>query len=146
MLSKDAYCLGLLYAYMYSDKKMVLKDDLDRFHDIIEYNLKTMNSKTLNKSTTTCNDDESPLYFLSEGKNGEIYYVLYPGFDLSGAKMKYIDCLSTDIIIASQRENALNSIDLKKVNGNIVRKKPNELRLPNTSYLKEAKVCEITHG
>ena len=35
MYSEDAYCLGLLYAHIYADKKMVLKDDLDKFHKII---------------------------------------------------------------------------------------------------------------
>ena len=37
---EDAYGLGLLYAYIHAGKKMVLKEDLDKFHEIIEFNLR----------------------------------------------------------------------------------------------------------
>lgn len=123
ILSEDAYCLGLLYVHLYAHKQMVLKEDLDKFQEIIEYNLKCMNSGAKDIYTTVWGDDEPSIYFASEGKNGEIYYVLYPNLDLEKAKSKYIGCLSTDILVASQKENALNSIDLEKVNGNIVRRK-----------------------
>ena len=146
MYSEDAYCLGLLYAHIYADKKMVLKDDLDKFHEIIEFNLRSMNNDINDTYTTVCHDNDPSIYFESEGKNGEIYYVLYPDFDLNRAKSKYIGCLSTDVLVASQKENALNSIDLKEENGRIVKKKPNELRISNYDFLKNAEVCEITRS
>lgn len=146
IFSKDAYCLGLLYAYMYTGKKMVLKDDLDKFHKIIEFNLRSMNNDTYDMYATILYDNKPSIYFVSEGKNGEIYYVLYPDFDLNKAKSKYIGCLSTDVLVASQKENTLNLIDLKEENGRIVKKKTNELRIPNYDFLKDVEVCEITHS
>lgn len=145
MYSEDAYCLGLLYAHIYANKKMVLKDDLDKFYKIIEFNLRSMNKDTNDKYVALYDNDPS-IYFVSEGKNGEIYYVLYPDFDLDRAKSKYIGCLSTDVLVASQKENALNSIDLKKENGRIVNKKTNELRIPTYDFLKDVEVCAINRS
>lgn len=139
MYSEDAYCLGLLYAHIYADKKMVLKDDLDKFHEIVEFNLRSVNNDIY---TTVWHDNDPSIYFASEGKNGEIYYVLYPDFDLNRAKSKYIGCLSTDVLVASQKENALNSIDLKKENGRIVKKKTNELRISNYEFSKDCRSCQ----
>ena len=62
ILSEDAYCLGLLYAHIYAGKKMVLKDDLDKFHKIIEFNLKSMNSDTYD---TVWYDNDPCIYFVS---------------------------------------------------------------------------------
>lgn len=146
MYSEDAYCLGLLYAHIYANKKMVLKDDLDKFHKIIESNLRSINKDINDTYATVWYDNDPSIYFVSEGKNGEIYYVLYPNFDLDRAKSKYIGCLSTDVLVASQKENALNSIDLKKENGRIVKKKINELRIPTYDFLKDVEVCEIKHS
>ena len=123
MFCEDAYCLGLLYVYIYSGKKMVLIDDLKKFHDIIEKNLE--GSDVMDMYATAWYDNDPSIYYSSEGKNGEVYYVLYPDFDLDRAKSKYIGCLSTKILIASQEENALNCLGLQKIDGNIKRKDSN---------------------
>ena len=60
MYSEDAYCLGLLYAHIYADKKMVLKDDLDKFHKIIESNLRSMNKDIY---ATVWYDNDPSIYF-----------------------------------------------------------------------------------
>lgn len=125
MFSKDAYCLGLIYAYLYSGKKMVLVDDLKRFHNIIEKNLEEMESENLDMYATVWYDNDPSIYYSSEGKNGELYYVLYPNCDLEKAKSKYIGCISTNALVASQKDNALDCIGLIKVDGNIVRKERN---------------------
>lgn len=103
---EDIYCLGLIYSYRYANKKMVLKDDLDNFYKIIIYNLKDKNS-TLTNYSITYSDDSFSIYFECEGKNNEVYCVLYPDFDLEKAISKYIEDSSLAILIASQRENAL---------------------------------------
>ena len=117
---EDAYCLGLLYAYIYGGKRMMLMDDLKKFHDAIEQNL--TEDGVFDMYATIWHDDEPSIYYSSEGKHGEIYYVLYPDFDLARAKSKYIGCISTKALIASQEDNALKCLDLKKVNGNITRR------------------------
>lgn len=120
IFSEDAYCLGLLYSYIYSGKKMVLLDDLNSFHETIEKNLE--NTDAMDMYSTVWHDDEPCIYYSSNGKNGEVYYVLYPDFDLEKAKSKYIGCLSTKVLVASQEDNALECLGLQKNEGNIKKK------------------------
>lgn len=119
--SEDAYCLGLLYVYIYSNtmQQMVLINDLKNFHECIEENLKTMNSTTNNIYGDGWHDDEESIYFTSNNKNGETYYILKPTFDLKRAKSLYIGCLPVDILVASQMDNALDCLGLQKTNNEI---------------------------
>lgn len=119
--SEDAYCLGLLYVYIYSNsmQQMVLINDLKNFHECIEENLKTMNSTTNNIYGDGWHDDEESIYFTSNNKNGETYYILKPTFDLKRAKSLYIGCLPVDILVASQMDNALDCLGLQKIDDQI---------------------------
>ena len=48
IFSEDAYCLGLLYSYLFASKKMVLKDDLDTlnsFNLLKDNNILTISEK-----------------------------------------------------------------------------------------------------
>lgn len=120
IFSEDAYCLGLLYSYLFAGKKMVLKDDLDAFYNTIEKNLE--NTDAFDLYATVWHDDDPCIYYPSEGKNGEIYYVLYPNFDVDRAKTKYIGCLSIEVLKATQEENALSCLGLQMKNGHISKK------------------------
>ena len=119
IFSEDAYCLGLLYSYLFAGKKMVLKDDLDAFYNTIEKNLE--NTDAFDLYATVWHDDPC-IYYPSEGKNGEVYYVLYSNFDVERAESKYIGCLSTQVLLATQKENALNCLGLQMKNGHISKK------------------------
>ena len=116
MYSEDAYCLGLLYVYQYSNtvQKMALLDDLKKFHNCIESNLEQINNEDY---FNIWNDNDEQIYFTSSNKNGEIYYILDPIFNYSRAKSLYIGVLPVDVLVASQMENALNALGLEKVNG-----------------------------
>lgn len=120
IFSEDAYCLGLLYSYLFAGKKMVLKDDLDAFYNTIEKNLE--NTDAFDLYATVWHDDEPCIYYPSEGKNGEVYYVLYPNFNIDRAKSKYIGCLSTQVLVATQKENALNCLGLQLKDGRICKR------------------------
>ena len=120
IFSEDAYCLGLLYSYLFASKKMVLKNDLDEYYKTIEKNLE--NTDAMDLYATVWYDDDPCIYYSSEGKNGEVYYVLYPNFDIDRAKSKYIGCLSTQVLVAAQKENALNCLGLQLKDGNIYKK------------------------
>lgn len=122
---EDAYCLGLLYSYLYAGKKMVLKDDLDAFYNTIEKNLE--NTDAMDLYATIWNDDEPSIYYPSEGKNGEVYYVLYPEFDINRAKSKYIGCLSVQVLLATQKDNALDCLGLQLKEGHICEKNSNHV-------------------
>ena len=120
---EDAYCLGLLYSYLYAGKKMVLKDDLDAFYNTIEKNLE--NTDAMDLYATIWNDDEPSICYPSEGKNGEVYYVLYPEFDINRAKSKYIGCLSVQVLLATQEDKALDCLGLQLKEGHICKKNSN---------------------
>ena len=120
IFTEDAYCLGLLYSYLFAGEKMVLKDDLDAFYNTIEKNLE--NTDAFDLSITAWHDNDSSIYYPSTGKNGEVYYVLYPNFDKDRAKSKYIGCLSTQVLVATQEENALNCLGLQLKDGHICKK------------------------
>ena len=96
---------------------MVLKDDLDEYYKAIEKNLE--NTDAMDLYATVWHDDAPCIYYPSEGKNGEVYYVLYPNFDIDRAKSKYIGCLSTQVLVATQEKNALNCLGLQLKDGNI---------------------------
>lgn len=137
MYSEDAYCLGLLYVYQYSNtvQKMVLLDDLKNFHNCIESNLEEKGNKDY---LNFWNDNDEQIYFASSNKNGEIYYILDPMFDYSRAQSLYIGILPVDVLIASQEENALNTLGLEKVNG-VIRIKSNQKQVNNDKVLKKRK-------
>ena len=112
---KDIYNLGLLYAYIDSNgiHKMVLLDDLKRFHNTIEKNLEEMHSN-VNINLIYASiwyDNDEPIYFISRNKEDEVYYILKPGFDLERAIGKYMSCLPADVLKASLMENALECIE-----------------------------------
>lgn len=120
IFSEDVYCLGLLYSYLYAGKQMVLKDDLEAFYQVIEKNLE--NIDVLDLYATTRHDNDQCIFYSSEGKNGEVYYVLNSDFDINKAKVKYIDRLSITILVASQEDSALECLGLQLKNGHICKK------------------------
>ena len=119
--SEDAYCLGLLYVYQYSNKKqkMVALDDLMAFYKTIKLNLEKMNCEI---NVIGWNDSEEPIYFTSLDKDGKIFYILKDNFDLKEAKSKYIGTAIVDYIKASQMPNALNCLGLIKIENKIFSK------------------------
>lgn len=110
---EDIYNLGLLYAYIDSNgvQKMVLLDDLKKFYNTVEKNLEEMNIDANDIYARIWNSDDEPIYFVSSNKEGDVYYVLKPEFNLLMAKRKYIGCLSSEVIEASLKENALECIE-----------------------------------
>ena len=120
--SEDAYSLGLLYVYTYSNgmQKMAKLDDLNAFHNKIEQNLEDMESDVLCMYSTMRYDDGDSIYFSSSDKDGNVFYILKPGFDKDRAITMYIGCLPTKVLVASQRDNALASLGLIKMEDKIV--------------------------
>ena len=110
---EDIYNLGLLYAYIDSNgvQKMVLLDDLKKFYNTVEKNLEEMNIDANDIYAGIWNSNDEPIYFVSSNKEGDVYYVLKPEFNLLMAKRKYIGCLSSEVIEASLMENALECIE-----------------------------------
>jgi hypothetical protein len=71
-------------------------------------------------------DDSESIYFSSCDKEGNVFFILKPGFDKDRAMSMYVGCLPTEVLVASQRNNALASLGLVKIEDKIViiEKKP----------------------
>lgn len=117
---EDTYILGLLYTYLYTGKKMILKTALDKFYNTIMNNLK--DSSFINTSASYVSEIENDIYFENKGSNGEIYYVLYPDIELKEIKSIYMARLSFLTVLASLEDNALDCLGLQKVDNQIKRK------------------------
>ena len=97
-----------------------IKDTLDQENmTLIEAILLKKQQKNLEEMHSNINDiyagiwnsNDEPIYFVSSNKEGDVYYVLKPEFNLLMAKRKYIGCLSLEVIEASLMENALECIE-----------------------------------
>lgn len=137
---EDIYNLGLLYAYIDSNgiHKMVLLDDLKRFHNTIEKNLDEMDSDVSENLiyASIWYDNDEPIYFISRNKEDEVYYILKPGFDLERAIGKYMSCLPADVLKASLMENALECIEpVKKKEVKNDNQKEKSLRLSSNNII-----------
>lgn len=144
IFSEDAYCLGLLYSYIFAGKKMVLKDDLDAFYNAIEKNLE--NTDAMDLYSTVWYDNEPCIYYPSNGKNGEVYYVLYPNFDIDNAKSKYIGCLSVQVLVATQKENALDCLGLQWKDGDICKKVKHNVGIVSTPTFMNQFISKLKSG
>lgn len=112
---KDAYSLGLLYVFIYSNEFVTKIDEskLKKFKEEIEYNLSWMD----HESTCLFDTNEEEIYEVKE-ENGKIYYCLKENFDFENAREIYIEHVPLNNIIASKMNNALNAIGLVRENGN----------------------------
>ncbi len=141
---EDAYCLGLLYSYLFAGKKMVLKDDLEFFYRTIEKNLE--NSDVMDIYATIWHDSDPCIYYPSEGRNGDVYYILYPDFDLKKAKSKYIGCLSADVLVASQKDNALSCLGLQLKDGHICKKEEHQVEVSDSMLFMSKFIKKLKNG
>lgn len=122
MFNEDAYSLGLLYLYKYSNKeqKMALLDDLKKFNQAIENILEENNSKSYNLYRTMLFDNE--IYFTSSNKDGEKHCILKPDLNIQKVETMYIDAIPKEHLSAAESNNALKYLGLIKVNEKIIYK------------------------
>ncbi len=115
LYAEDVYCLGLLYVYEYSGgiEKMVKLEDLEKFYNEIAQNLKDMGVDSVSPRGYIYPFDES-IYFVSHDQDGNVFYILNPGFNKNRARAMYIGCLPAEVIVASQKNNALANLGLIK--------------------------------
>lgn len=115
----DIISLGLLYAYLFSDKKttIISKESLDKFEETVESNLDNM--KCVSPFIYGIRFEDQPIYILTKNETGEEYYCLKNNFDLIKAYYTYIESVPKEHIIASQMNNALRNIGLTKIDGRI---------------------------
>ena len=110
----DIVAMVLLYRKEYVGTDMILYEKAINYDRVINYNLDNMNSSC---GIGIRSEEESLLYFLIQGEDNKLYAVIRPEADLKKAWSYHIGCLPTDVVVASQMDNALSEIGLIMVNG-----------------------------
>lgn len=116
---EDIASIALLYNYQATARMLLSYDKIKEYDEIINNNLDKMNS---NINYINSLDNSKSIYFYSKDENDKEYLILKPYFDFEKARYEYIGCLPLDIIIASQKENALEVIGLELVDGKLLKK------------------------
>ena len=123
----DIVALALLYRKKYANTDMISYDKIRKFDTIINKNLDDMEASC---GIGIRNESISNLYFIIADENGKACAVINPITDLKSAWKYHIGCLPTEVLIASEMDNALKEIGLITVN---------EKTIDRNSYYNELK-------
>ena len=119
MYSEDAYIIGLLYVYIYSNhvQRMVSLDSLRKFYKCVNDNLKNMGISF--SPYYGMFKDEQSVYFSSCDELGREYYILRSDFDFEQSKNLFLSGLSANQLIAIEESEALAALGLIKTENGI---------------------------
>ena len=104
---KDAVFLALLYNYYATGETVLLYDKVISFAKVVNENLAEIN---FNKKIE-CYEFEEPVYFIFY-KDDKKYVTLKSSFNIDEIKVPFIHSMSIDLFFASQKANALETIDV----------------------------------
>ncbi len=125
----QAASLALIYLYRatFGEVTMIKTEQVDDFFKTINANLKEMETKVYNLTPDYMIDPDELffIYGVDENKNG--YYILKNDDESVHRRLSYVIGLPLDIVIASQKANALKCIGLEIVDGEII--KPDSKKL-----------------
>lgn len=116
IFKEDTITIALLYNFIATRDMILSSEKINEFDEIVDSNLEEMNSKA---NFIYPLDYSKLIYFTSWDEVGNQYFILKPEFDLEKAMTDYIYNRPYDITIATQKENALDSLGLKLENGKI---------------------------
>ena len=119
----QAASLAIIYIYRatFGEVTMINVEQVDNFLTTINDNLKEMNSKVYNLTPDYMIDPDLLffIYGVDENKNG--YYILKNDDESVHRRLSYVMGLPLDVVIASQKDNALRCIGLEMVDGEIIK-------------------------
>ena len=117
----QAASLALIYNYRATcgSATMISADTVIKYERVVNSNLKRMNSSVNDLTPDYLIDTDKLFYFYAQDADNNGYYVLKSDDKSVYRRERYIMGLPLDIVIASQKENALEIIGLKLVNGRI---------------------------
>ena len=120
----DAASLALLYNYQATNGMGLLLsyDKIKKYIELVNNNLDEMGS---NINWLFNSSDLEQIYFYSCDEDGKAYLILKPDFNIKKARSDYMGCRPTEILVATQKANALDAIGLELIDGQI-RKKESE--------------------
>ena len=134
----QAASLALIYNYRATcgSANMISTDTVIEYERVVNSNLRKMNSSVNDLTPDYLVDTDKLFYFYAQDADNNGYYVLKSDDKSIEKRNRYIMGLPLDIVIASQKENALEIIGLKLVNGRI-RKLQNTILKEEEDYYQE---------
>ncbi len=118
---EDVACMALIYMNQATGNKIISYDKVQEFEHIINENLANMNSR--DNYSFFYEESHPKLYFIATNEDGKSYLVIDPIIDLEHVQELYIGCLPLDLVVASQKENALEVIGLQLTDGKFTEKR-----------------------
>ena len=120
-----AVSLALIYTYRATNdtNTMITTEEANSFQDVVNNNLIAMNSKVNNLIPTDHEVNLDDLFFNYTIINNQGYYLLKDDPISQERRKKYIMLnIPLDVVLASQRPNALDTIGLVMIDGKIIKK------------------------
>ena len=122
----QATSLALIYTFRATkcyEETVISKNQIEAYEEVVNNNLKEMNSK-VSSLTPDYLIDQKTLFFFCAKDDENTYYLLKSDDESIERRKKYIMNLPLDIVEASQKENALDILNLQLVDGQIKKKEP----------------------
>lgn len=108
---EDIISLALLYRKKYIGTEMISYESILKYNKVIEDNLISMNSQCFDYTKSS---DYVSVYRLVTDENFKKHAIILSSINLNYAWSIYSGCLPKDVWVASQMDNALEVIGLKK--------------------------------
>ncbi len=121
---EDIASMALIYTNRALGNKMISYDKTVEFDKVINENLDIMNSEI---EILLFYNEESRIYFHATDETGKVYLVIDPNADLKKAEQYHIGCLPLDIVIASQMDNALETLGLELKDGQLIKRRNKQM-------------------
>ena len=116
--------LALIYNYRVTGTDMVKKENVFAFQNAINENLDNMNSSV---RRIACFDD--PFCFYAEDSCGNGYYIFKPEDKYNDMIRRFIMFFPLDVIVASQKNNALETLNIIVLDGKMILKNDHKKNL-----------------
>ena len=132
----QAVSLALIYNYRATDGSatMISADSVFEYEKIVNSNLKEMNTSVNSLTHDYLVDTDELFYFYTQDADNKGYYVLKVDDKSVEKRKRYIMGLPLDIVLASQKNNALELIGLRLIDGKIRKLKRRKRRVLENRY------------
>ena len=105
---------------------LLLYDKIKKYIESVNNNLDEMGS---NINSLFNSSDLEQIYFYSCDEDGKAYLILKPDFNIKKARSDYMGCRPTEILVAAQKANALDTIGLELIDGQIIKKETEKCKV-----------------
>ena len=130
----DVIILALLYKNKYMDNLIISYDVILDYYKVIEKNLSLIENFGNYDGNYIGNNRKTFDYLIQEDENGKKYVALNPLINKQETYDLIIGTLPLDVLVASQKDNALEVIGLKKIENNEIVSKNYKIKSKNNIH------------